>query len=112
MEEQYYASIKEKAKKSEELTEQFYEEYLEMKESFAKQVCIEIKKNIPNNTKDVKAFLKKTFTNSDNTGKQKIIDAIKKVKTKTDTKNGNEDTKTSNTSKSKTTPEEKPSTKE
>lgn len=100
------------AKKSEELTAQFYEEYLVMKESFAKEVCIEIKKNIPNNAKDVKVFLKNTFTKSDNTGKQKIIDAIKKVKSKPDANGGKENTKTPDTTKSKTTPEEKPSTKE
>lgn len=101
----------EEAKKSEELTEQFYEEYLEMKESFAKQVCIEIKKNIPNNTKDVKVFLKNAFTKSDNTGKQKIIDAIKKVKSKPDAKGGKDDTKMPDTTKNETAPEEKPSTK-
>lgn len=101
----------EAAKKSEELTALFYEEYLEMKESFAKQVCIEIKKNIPNNTKDVKVFLKNTFTKSDNTGKQKIIDAIKKLKSKPDAKGGKDDTKTQDTTKNETAPKEKPSTK-
>ena len=68
------------AKKSEELTAQFYEEYSTMKQDFAKQVCNRLGKEITKEMGDAKTVLKGIFIQSDNKGKQAVINAIMYVK--------------------------------
>lgn len=68
------------AKKSEELTEQFYEEYSTMKQEFAKQVCTRLGQEVAKDTGDAKTVLKGKFTQSDNKGKQAVINEILFVK--------------------------------
>jgi len=62
------------------LTEIFYEEYAVMKSDFARQVCTQLKQELPKEKNDAKKFLKDLFSSADNKGKQAIIDAIQIVK--------------------------------
>ena len=75
------------------LTEQFYEEYSEMDQNLAKQICDALKIEIPKDTivrngkstkstVDAKTVLKRAFSNFDNKGKQKIINEIHQAKKK------------------------------
>ena len=66
-----YANVKAK------LTEKFYEEYALMNSDFAKRLCKQLKLNDRN---DAKTAIKDSFNQSDNKGKQDIIDAIEVVK--------------------------------
>lgn len=69
-------SAKEKAK----LTEKFYEEYAAMKSDFAKKVFSQLQYDLPKDKKDAKLSLKNLFNQSDNKGKQTIVNAIEVVK--------------------------------
>jgi len=68
------------ANKKAKLTEEFYEEYAVMKSEFAKQVCTQLKHELPKEKNDAKIFLKDLFSSADNKGKQAIIDTIQNVK--------------------------------
>lgn len=68
------------SKKAMELTAKFYaEEYEKMNKASAKQICEQLKKEIPKD-RDAKMYLKDLFNNADNKGKQAIVDAIQIVK--------------------------------
>lgn len=69
-------SANEKAK----LTEKFYEEYAVMKSDFAKQVYKQLQYELLKDKNDAKTTLKDLFNQSDNKGKQAIVDAIQAVK--------------------------------
>ena len=79
-------SANEKAK----LTEKFYEEYAAMKSDFAKKVCKQLQYDLSKNKTDAKTYLKNLFNQSDNKGKQVIIDAIELVKRQNSKNNANE----------------------
>lgn len=67
-------------KENARLTTQFYKEWSAMKPDFAKQVCIRLGKEITKDTGDAKSILEGIFTQSDNKGKQTVINAIMYVK--------------------------------
>lgn len=62
------------------LTEKFYEEYAAMKSDFAKQVCKQLQYELSKDNNDAKTALKNLFNQSDNKGKQAIVDAIQVVR--------------------------------
>lgn len=62
------------------LTENFYEEYAVMKSDFAKRVCEQLQYKSHNGKDDAKTILKDLFNESDNKGKQAIVNAIQAVK--------------------------------
>lgn len=73
------------------LTEKFYEEYVEnwFDNNFAKKVCKQLSYVLPKKNK-AKMALKNRFNESDNKGKQAIIDAIQLVKQQNSKINVNE----------------------
>jgi len=67
------------ANKKAELTEKFYTALIGLSKNEAKQVCRQLKIEVPDNDKSEAKYttlLKQRFNQSDNIGKQEIIDAI------------------------------------
>lgn len=79
-----------RAEQTAELTTKFYaEEYGKMNKAFAKQVCEQLKKEVPKDN-DAKEHLSDLFNKADNKGKQAIIDAIQVIKQQGSKIKGNE----------------------
>jgi hypothetical protein len=69
---------KAEAQKKAELTVEFYSQFSKLNKNDFKSVCKELKYDVPNN-KDAREVIKEKFDRANNTEKQKIIEAVKKV---------------------------------
>ncbi len=68
------------AREEARLTGRFYEEYAVMKPDFARQVFVQLKRELPQDKNDAKKALKDLFDQSNNKDKQAIVDAIQVVR--------------------------------